>query len=131
MFEALLELIESYVNSLIGETVQAPGTGSERAAQLVTRLLSFAEENPGLARMLTGGALMYENRRLLARMNALLERFEAALHQCLQENGAPDPAIRTELLVAFTFGRIHVWSRSDFTHKPTANLVACLARLTN
>jgi TetR/AcrR family transcriptional regulator len=130
MFEALIELMESYVNSLIGETVQTASTGAERAMQLATRLLSFAEENPGLSRILTGSALVYENKRLLARMNALLERFEAALHQCLQASGAPDSAIRTELLAAFVFGRIHVWSRSDFTHKPTVNLAACLARLT-
>jgi len=130
MFEALIELMESYVNSLIGETVQASGTGTERAMQLVTRLLNFAEENRGLSRILTGTALVYENNRLLVRMNALLERFEAALYQCLQASGVPDFAIRTELLAAFLFGRIHVWSRSNFTHKPTANLADCLARLT-
>jgi TetR/AcrR family transcriptional regulator len=129
MFEALIDLMESYVNSLIGETVQAPGTGRERAAQLVTRLLSFSEENPGLSRILTGTALVYESNRLLGRMNALLERFEAALHQCLQASGAPDFALRAELLSAFAFGRIHVWSRSDFRRKPTENLAPCLSRL--
>jgi TetR/AcrR family transcriptional regulator len=131
MFEALLELIESYVNGLIGEAQQSPGTGSERAIQLVTRLLTFSEENPGLARILTGAALVYEHKRLLTRMNAVLTHLETTLHQCLQAGESPNPAICADLLATFTFGRIHVWSRSDFTRPPTANLAACLARLTN
>jgi TetR/AcrR family transcriptional regulator len=131
MFEALLELIESYVNGLINEALQAPGTGNERAIQLVTRLLGFSEENPGLARILTGAALVYEHKRLLNRMNAVLTHLETALHQCLQAGGPSNPALSADLLATFTFGRIHVWSRSDFTRPPTTNLAACLARLTS
>lgn len=129
MFEALLELVESYLNGLISEIAQAPGTGSERAVQLVTQLINFAEENPGLARILTGGALVHEHRRLQDRMNVLLERFEAALRQCLHTDGVSDPATSAELLATFAFGRIHVWSRSGFVRKPTVNLAPCLARL--
>jgi TetR/AcrR family transcriptional regulator len=130
MFEALLELVESCVNGLINETAQAPGTGRERAVQLVTRLLSFAETNPGLARILTGGALVHEHRRLQDRVNVLLERFEAALRQYLNMDAVPDPATRAELLATFALGRIHMWSRSGFVvRKPTTNLDACLAQL--
>jgi TetR/AcrR family transcriptional regulator len=129
MFEALLELVESYVNGLVSEIAQTPGTGREHAAQLVTRLLSFAEENPGLARILTGGALVNEHRRLQDRMNVLLGRFEAALRQYLHADGLADPAISAELLATFAFGRIHLWTRSGFVRKPTADLSAFLALL--
>ncbi|MDR2990588.1 MAG: nucleoid occlusion factor SlmA [Burkholderiaceae bacterium] len=129
MFEALIGLVESYVSGLIAETAQASGPGSERATQLATRLLSFAEENPGLARILTGGALVHEHARLQARMNALLERFEATLRQCLEADSTSDFVTRTELLATFTFGRIHLWSRSGFKRSPTANLAVCLTRL--
>jgi TetR/AcrR family transcriptional regulator len=132
MFESLLELVESYVSGLIDEATQAPIQGSERAAQLVTRLLSFTEENPGLARILTGDALVHEHTRLQTRMNGLFERFEAALHQYLQADGTfNDYAIRAELLATFAFGRVHLWSRSGFTRRPTVNLAACLAQLTH
>ena len=129
MFEALVELVESYVNGLMGEITEAAGTGRERAVQLVTRLLNFTEEQPGLARILTGGALVTEHRRLQDRMNVLLERFEATLRQYLHMDNTPDPVTSAELLATFALGRIHIWSRSGFVRKPTANLTACLAQL--
>ena len=129
MFEALLELVETCVNNLISETAQVTGTGRERAIQLVTRLLDFAETNPGLARILTGDALVHEHRRLQDRVNVLLERFEAAVRQYLHMDGMADPATSAELLTTFTMGRIHIWSRSGFVRKPTANLTPCLAQL--
>jgi len=129
MFEALLELVESFVNGLISQTTQAPGTGREHAVQLATHLLDFAEENPGLARILTGDALVHEHRRLQDRMNVLMERFETVLRQYLHAEGVPDPTTSAELLFTFILGRIHLWTRSGFVRKPTANLTPCLTQL--
>jgi TetR/AcrR family transcriptional regulator len=129
MFEALLELIESAVNGLISEAAKDGNTGHERIVQLVTRVLAFAEANPGLGRVMAGDALVLEHERLQNRMNAMFERYESTLKACLQADGAADPVTVAELITAFTLGRIHLWSRSGFTRKPSANLQACLDRL--
>jgi TetR/AcrR family transcriptional regulator len=129
MFEALLELIESAVNGLINEAAKNVGAGRERSAQLVARVLAFAEANPGLGRVMAGDALVLEHERLQSRMNALFDRFEATLKLCLQADGVADSATAAELITAFTLGRIHLWSRSGFTRKPLINLDACLNHL--
>jgi len=130
MFEALLELIESAINGLINDAAKEGGTGRERVVQLVTRMLTFAEANPGLGRVVAGDALVLEHERLQSRMNAMFDRFENTLKLCLQaDNSATDPAVGAELISTFTLGRIHLWSRTGFTRKPTANLQACLDRL--
>ena len=51
-------------------------------------LLAFAEKNPGMARVLTGDALVDEHERLQARINQFYDRFEATLKQALRVAGA-------------------------------------------
>lgn len=48
-------------------------------------ILGFGERNPGLTRILTGHALMFEQDRLQGRINQLFERIEAQLRQVLRE----------------------------------------------
>ncbi|MDR0480183.1 MAG: nucleoid occlusion factor SlmA [Burkholderiaceae bacterium] len=129
MFEALLELIESAVDGLVSETAKSTEPGRERIVQLVTRMLAFAEANPGLGRVMAGDALVFEHERLQNRMNAMFERFEAVLKLCLQADGVADSVTGAELILAFTLGRLHLWSRTGFTRKPSNNLQACLTRL--
>lgn len=48
-------------------------------------ILVFSERNPGLTRILSGHALMFENERLRDRINQLFERIETQLRQILRE----------------------------------------------
>lgn len=48
-------------------------------------ILGFGERNPGLTRILTGHALMFEQDRLQGRINQLFERIEAQLRRCYEK----------------------------------------------
>lgn len=58
---------------------------STRLRLIVLLILGFGERNPGLTRILTGHALMFEQDRLQGRINQLFERIEAQLRQVLRE----------------------------------------------
>ncbi len=133
MFEALMEFIEQSVFSLVNQIAQrdAPADAVQadaaraRAATMVTMLLQFAEKNPGMARVMVGDALVFENERLQQRMNLFFDKMEAAFKQCLQdESGA---AVRAGLLSAFAAGRLQRFVRTGFRRLPTENLEASLA----
>ena len=47
-------------------------------------LLQFGEKNPGMTRVMVGDALVFENERLIARMNQFFERIESQLRQSLR-----------------------------------------------
>ena len=95
-----------------------PGARSEasnvQAQKMLSVLLQFAEKNPGMARVMVGDALVFENERLLARMNQFFERFESQLRQSLR--GAADAAgsvtptvdanAQASVLTAFAVGRL-------------------------
>ena len=49
-----------------------------------TVLLQFGEKNPGMTRVMVGDALVFENERLLARMNQFFDRIESQLRQSLR-----------------------------------------------
>ena len=51
---------------------------------MVVMLLSFAEKNPGMTRVLIGDALVNEDERLQARINQLIDKLEAAMRQSLR-----------------------------------------------
>ena len=61
-----------------------PQDGVAQAEQIVVMLLSFAEKNPGMTRVLIGDALVNEDERLQARINQLIDKLEAALRQSLR-----------------------------------------------
>ena len=48
-------------------------------------LLVFSERNPGLTRIITGHALVFEQDKLQSRINLLLEKIELQLRQVLKE----------------------------------------------
>ena len=53
-------------------------------------ILGFSEKNPGLTRIMTGHALMFEQDKLQSRINQLYERIEAQLRQVLKEKRIRD-----------------------------------------
>jgi TetR/AcrR family transcriptional regulator len=55
-----------------------------QAEQTVVMLLSFAEKNPGMTRVLIGEALVNEDERLQVRINLLTDKLEAAMRQSLR-----------------------------------------------
>ena len=144
MFEGLIDFIESAAFSLvrqISETAQEadnePAAASRKAARIVAMLLQFAEKNPGMARVMVGDALVFENERLHQRMSLFFDKIESELRQTLRlasaHNGSAAPTadanLTASLLTAFLVGRMQRFTRSGFKKLPTEQLDGCLQRL--
>lgn len=84
MFEGLIEFIEQTVFGLINKITQEEKSGLKQIEEVVTMLLSFAQKNRGMTRVLIGDALVNEDERLQQRINQLLDRIEATLKQSLR-----------------------------------------------
>jgi TetR/AcrR family transcriptional regulator len=135
MFEGLIDFIEHSLFSLINQIAEREGDGAQKAARMVTVLLQFGEKNPGMARVMVGDALVFENERLHQRMNQLFERIESALRQVLRaaaeanKSATPtaDAQVRAAVLVAFALGQLQRFARSGFKRSPLDHLDASLA----
>jgi len=135
MFEGLIDFIEHSLFSLINQIAEREGDGSQKAARMVTVLLQFGEKNPGMARVMVGDALVFENERLHQRMNQLFERIESALRQVLRvaaeanKSASPtaDAQVRAAMLATFALGQLQRFARSGFKRSPLDHLEASLA----
>ena len=105
---------------------------------MVTVLLQFAQRNPGMARVMVGDALVFENDRLEQRMNQFFERFESSLRQVLRDQAQAtssltptvDANVQSSVLLSFVVGRLQRFARSGYKRLPTEHLDARLALLT-
>ncbi len=85
MFEGLIEFIEESLMSRINRIIDEEKDTLNRIRLVMQLILVFSERNPGLTRILSGHALMFENERLRDRINQLFERIETSLRQILRE----------------------------------------------
>lgn len=141
MFEGLIEFIEGSVFTLIEQIQERQAVPRARAGEILTVLLQFAQSNPGLARVMVGDALVFENDRLLARMNQFFERFESQLRQSLgadEANPVPrtpgvgvdvDASAQAAVMTAFAVGTLQRFARSGFKCRPVEHLGAALRLL--
>ena len=137
MFEGLIEFIESSVFTLVNQIHEREAPPLVQVQQMLTVLLQFAEKNPGMARVMVGDALVFENERLLTRMNQFFERFESQLRQSLRgradEAGSATPTVdanaQASVLTAFAVGRLQRFARSGFKRSPVEYLDAALGML--
>ena len=134
MFEGLIEFIETSVFTLVNQIIEREGSGLLQAQKIVSVLLQFGERNPGMTRVMVGDALVYENERLVARMNQFFDRIESSLRQVLrtaaEANGSATPTVQANaqasVLVSFIIGRLQRYARSGFKRLPTEQLDAAL-----
>ena len=135
MFEGLIEFIEQTVFGLIGQITQRDSEPLTQASRVIAMLLQFGEKNPGMARVMAGDALVFENERLLQRMTQFFDKIEATLRQCLRADTqlaasatpTADVQLLASLLTAFAMGRLQRYARSGFKRLPTEQMDACLA----
>jgi len=132
MFEGLIEFIETSVFSLLNQIAQGPHEAPDKLRRMLTVLLQFAERNPGMARVMVGDALVFENDRLHQRMNLFFDKVEASFRQVLREaaNSSATPTVdaqaQASVAMAFTVGRLHRFSRSGYKRSPLEHLDASL-----
>jgi TetR/AcrR family transcriptional regulator len=136
MFEALIEFIEQTVFSLINQITEREPNPQAQVARILALTLQFAEKNPGMARVMVGDALVFENDRLQQRMNQFFDKVEAAFKQSLRAAATTDsltPTVDAQVgaavLVAFVAGRLQRFVRSGFKRLPSEHLDASLAVL--
>jgi TetR/AcrR family transcriptional regulator len=137
MFEALIEFVEQSVFTLINQIHERETVALVQAQKMLTVLLQFGERNPGMARVMVGDALVFENERLLTRMNQFFDRFESQLRQSLrgmaEAEGSATPTVdanvQASVLTAFAVGRLQRYARSGFKRSPTEHLDAALRML--
>jgi TetR/AcrR family transcriptional regulator len=138
MFEGLIEFIETSIFSLLNQIAERSDAPEVKARHMVTVLLQFAQRNPGMARVMVGDALVFENDRLEQRMNQFFERFESSLRQVLRDQAQAtssltptvDANVQASVLVSFVVGRLQRFARSGYKRLPTEHLDASLALLT-
>lgn len=128
MLEGLIEFVEESLFSRVSRIMTEEPTAQQRCNKLLWLLLSFAERNPGMARLLAGEALQGETDRLRARMRQLFDRLETQLRLILREwavTRVPGPELGTaaaaNLVLAAAEGRINQFVRTEFRALPTTS----------
>jgi TetR/AcrR family transcriptional regulator len=137
MFEGLIDFIESSVFTLVNQIAERESDTAVQVRKVLTVLLQFGEKNPGMTRVMVGDALVFENDRLLARMNQFFDRIESQLRQSLRATaeaaGSATPTVdanaQASVLTAFAVGRLQRYARSGFKRSPTEHLDAALKLL--
>lgn len=127
MYDGLIEFIEQSLLGVINQITSSETEGIKQVELIIGMMLRFAQKNRGMTRVLIGDALVNENERLQTRINALLDKLEAALKQAMriaatQENLKPDAdfGALANLLRCYVVGRWEQYARSGFTREPAA-----------
>jgi len=128
MFEGLIDFIENTIFERVSSIVQDRSNPIDQCFRILILLLSFAEKNPGITRILNGDALTGETEQLHRRIAQFYERLESELRRILREAQVRDGlkvnasvSITANLMLASAEGRIHQFVRSDFKRRPSAD----------
>ena len=124
MFRALIEFIEESLFSHTKRILSEQQDAELRCGKILNLYLGFAEQNPGLCRILTGDALASENAELKRRARRISTSLETQLKQVFREAmfhgrrpmSAQDSA---RLLMTMATGRISQYVASQFQVKPS------------
>lgn len=127
MYEGLISFIEETIFSRVTMILRDFPEADRRCEKMLTLILTFAEKNPGICRLLTGDALSGETDRLRQRIQQVFERIETQLKQILREAELREDkhaanhnvSALANLLTAVLEGRIRQYVRSEFTDRPT------------
>ncbi|OWW18911.1 nucleoid occlusion factor SlmA [Noviherbaspirillum denitrificans] len=135
MFEGLIEFIETSVFGLINQISEQQENGLAQVQAIAAMLLSFAERNPGMTRVLIGDALVNEDERLQSRMNQFIERVELSIRQALRIAATQGQARENEIatracmITSLVVGKWHRYAKSGFKYNPSENAQAQIAML--
>lgn len=128
MFESLISFIEDILLSRINTIMQDEKDTLNRLRLLIALILGFAEKNPGLSRIMTAHALMFEQEQLQERVSQLFDKIETQIRQILREKKLRegvgftcDERILSSQLLAFCEGMMVRYVRSSFRYLPTTD----------
>ncbi|MEG9487807.1 nucleoid occlusion factor SlmA [Mannheimia indoligenes] len=121
MFEALIERIEQTLTSYIHANKRQDSSANSVRAILYT-ILEFARKNPGVTRILTGHALMFEDDILKVRVAKFFDNLELQFSNILQlsklreRKSFEDERALAGYLVNFCEGQFLRLVRSNFSY---------------
>ncbi len=84
MFEALIEKIEQTLNSYVVASKRRENSTEAIIKSIIYSVIEFARKNPGVTRILTGHALMFEDDALKARIAKFFYSLEMQFANILQ-----------------------------------------------
>lgn len=126
MYEGLIQFVEESVFSRVNAITSEGGPAIQVVDRILVLMLTFAERNPGISRILNGDALAGETDRLRQRVAQFYERLELEIKQVLRQAEIRENLLTTipvsqaaNLLLAAAEGRIGQFVRSSFERKPT------------
>lgn len=125
MYEGLIKFIEDTLFLRISRILNDEDNADARIEKILTLMLTFADKNPGMTRLLTGDALAGETERLRIRIVQFFSRVEAQLKQILREAQIREnlktpisAGALANLLLASCEGRFLQFVRSEFKQSP-------------
>jgi len=128
MFEGLIGFIEDTLFTRFNLILSDENGTEQRCEQILFLVLTFADKNPGITRILAGDALAGESERLRSRVAQIFDRIEAQLKQVLREapireemKASIAPAALANLLLCWCQGRMNEYVRSEFQRSPLDN----------
>lgn len=119
MFEALIENIELTLSGYINASKKQEN-GEDSVKAILFTVVEFARKNPGVTRILTGHALMFEEDSLKQRVAKFFDNLELQffnllqLHRLLDKNAAYNERELAGFLVNFCEGQFLRLVRSNF-----------------
>ena len=126
MFDNLFDFIEDALFSRIPHILSSPHVTEEKCRLIMELVLQFIERNPGIARLLTGDALVGEHERLRGRTQQIFARLETQFKQLLREAELQENfrtcqpvGITADLLMRLVDGKLLVFVRSGFSAQPS------------
>lgn len=127
MFEGLIEFIEESLFTRINRIIQDEQDIGDQINMIMLLMLGFAEQNPGMCRLLTGDALAGETERLRKRIDQLFDRIETQIKQLFRQaelkqalKAIISVSAIANILLSLVEGKIRQYVRSDFKTKPTS-----------
>ena len=126
MFEGLIDFIEDTIFTRTNRILREETLPDRQCEKILLLVLTFAEKNPGISRILNGDALSGEPDRLRQRVNQVFEKLDTMLKQMFRE-AEVRYGVKTKITVTATTailtsileGKISQFVRSDFKRLPT------------
>ena len=126
MFAELVEFAEITIFPRLNTITSEETSARSKCEKICRVVLTFAEKNPGISRILAGHALWGEDERLRFKVNQLFDRIDVQIKQIIREsryeseiNTAVHPNISADIFMSFVEGKIAQFVRSDFSKAPT------------
>lgn len=126
MFEGLIDYMDETVFSRIKKIMEEESAVTVRCEKICLLVLTFAEKNPGLSRLLFGDVLLGERDLLRHRTAQFYERISLQMRQAMRDAVLQEdrqfscsPSVLASLLTALIEGRVSQYVRSGFKVMPT------------